>query len=81
MSKYFKDPELDAGSYLLTCIFDRAWGDMVGVRDWAKDKGKEVKGTVRVLEWLGLVEPDESSHLGVKPTHVLMSVVTARGNH
>jgi hypothetical protein len=80
ISKYFNHPELDVGSYLLTCIFDRAWGDMVGVRDWAKDKGKEVKGTVRVLEWLGLVEPDEGSPLGVKPTHVLMSIVTGRGN-
>jgi hypothetical protein len=80
ISKYFNHPELDVGSYLLTCIFDRAWRDMVDVRDWARDKSKEVKGTLRVLEWLGLVEPDKSSHLGVKPTHVLMSVVMARGN-
>jgi hypothetical protein len=80
MSNYYKDPELDVGSYLLTCVFDRAWGNMVGVRDWSSDKSREVKGSLRVLEWLGLVEPDRGSPLGFKPTHVLMSVVTARGN-
>jgi hypothetical protein len=79
MTKYFKDPQLETGPYLLTCIFDRAWGNMVGVSDWANEKSKEVKGTLRVLEWLGLAEPDKSSPLGFKPTHVLMSVVMARG--
>jgi hypothetical protein len=80
MIQLFNDVQLDVGPYLLTCIFERAWGNMVAIHDWASDRSKEVKGTLCVLEWLGLVEPDESSHLGFKPTHVLMSIVMARGN-
>jgi hypothetical protein len=79
MTKDFNDVELDVGPYLLTCLFDRAWGTTVALCDWSDRKGKEVKRTFRVLEWLGLVEPDKISPLGFKPTHVLMSLVMARG--
>jgi hypothetical protein len=76
----FNDVQLDVGPFLLTCIFERAWGNAVALHDSSSDKRKEVKSTFCVLEWLGLVEPDKSSPLGFKPTHVLMSIVMARGN-
>jgi hypothetical protein len=79
MKKYYTDEQLDVGPYLLTCIFDRAWGHTVGFCHWSDEKSKQVEGTFRVFEWLGLVEPDDSSHLGFKPTHVLMKNVMARG--
>jgi hypothetical protein len=78
MSVVFVDQNLDLGPYLLTCLFERAWCEITELSNWSEVKSNEFKASLRVLEWLGLVEPDSSNPLGFKPTHVLVSLVMAR---
>jgi hypothetical protein len=81
---YRNDENLDSETYLLFAIYSQACRLKCDSRPTAKSYlktfGKEIQGTARVLEWLGLATPDKTSPLGCRPTTLLMWIIARQPN-